>query len=103
MSRRYRGPLAWLRQWNFRRVEERRWRRELLEALADDDGAIMEALTRLLEQGRTEALARAEGQSALALRVEVVLGDVDRRLAELDRRVAEQGARLEALLAKRGA
>lgn len=78
MSKRHRGPLGWLRTWNSRRLEKRRWRRELLEGLADDDAAIMEALGRLLQSGQATAAALEAG-----------LGSLETRLQALDARVVE--------------
>jgi FkbM family methyltransferase len=112
MSKRYGGPLGWLRQWNYRRVEKRRWRRDLLETLADDDAAIMEALSRLLEQGRAAAEARAlaEGQaglSGLEQRLEAIAADLGAQLepglAELHRSLGDRVAALEASLREQAA
>ena len=94
MSERYLGPLAWLRGWNFRRVEKRRWKRELLKALADDDAAVMEALARLLEQGRVASAAAAEGQAELVRRADAGAADVGGRLEALRQIAADQATRL---------
>lgn len=72
MSKEYRGLLAGLRRWNHRRLERRRWQRELMEALAEDDAAIMDALSRILEQLRGEAAARQAALEQLSRRVEAV-------------------------------
>ncbi len=66
------GPLAALRRWNHRRLERRRWRRELLEALAEDDAAIMSALAQLLEEVREGGAARTAALEALAEQVEAI-------------------------------
>lgn len=62
------GPLAALRRWNRRRLEKRRWQRELLEALAEDDAAVLSALAQLLEEVRSSGTA----QEALAKQVEAI-------------------------------
>jgi FkbM family methyltransferase len=77
------GPLAALRRWNHRRLERRRLRRELLEALADDDAAIMSALAQLLEEVRTVGAKGAAALEALAKPVEAVA----ERLAALEGRL----------------
>ena len=111
MNDRYRGPLGWLRRWNYRRVERRRWNRDAVEALIEDDGAIMEGLLRLLDQARSEGASRAAGQALLERRLEEIstelgartgaldqaLGDQAVRLKALDQALGDQGARLKAL------
>jgi FkbM family methyltransferase len=66
------GPLAALRRWNRRRLERRRFRRELLEALAEDDAAIMSALAQLLEEVRAAGAVRTAALEALAEQVEAI-------------------------------
>lgn len=60
MSKRYGGPLGWLRSWNSRRLEKRHWQRKVLEALAEDDAAIMESLSRMQDAARAAEAARAQ-------------------------------------------
>jgi len=93
MRKEYRGPLAWLRRWNHRRLEARRMRREALAAQLENDATILEALSRLLELAEAEALVEAARR----------LGAIDDRLGALDDRVGEVAQRLEAVSGRRGA
>lgn len=102
MTKTYRGPLAWLRRWNHRRLESRRWRREALEALVADDVATLEALSRLLEQGRAEAAFRAEGHGEVVRRLDALASDIGGRLRAVEALAAAQAARLEGMEARRG-
>jgi FkbM family methyltransferase len=89
MKKTYSGPLAWFKRWNFKRVERRRWLRDLFEAIPATDAAMLEALTFLVEKTNAEAAAR-----------EVWQAEVERRLAGLADQVARRvGERLEEPLA----
>jgi FkbM family methyltransferase len=70
MSKDYRGPLAWFRRWNFKRVERRRWFRELFESMPATDAALLEGVTALLERGAAEATARRAEAAAREAREE---------------------------------
>jgi FkbM family methyltransferase len=97
VSKQYGGPFAWLRRWNHRRLEKRRWRRELLEALADDDVATMVALARLVEEVRADGAARTVAVDALSRQVEAV-ADGQAALAPMLARLGSSlGERLQAL------
>jgi FkbM family methyltransferase len=74
MSDKPAGPVGWFRRFNKRRLEKRHATRRLLEALVEDDAAIMEALGQLLDRVGDESQARTAGQAEL-----------ERRIAELQR------------------
>jgi FkbM family methyltransferase len=78
MKKTYSGPLAWFKRWNFKRVERRRWLRDLFDAIPANDAAMLEALTFLVEKTNAEAAARAAWQA-----------EVDRRLELIGKQVAE--------------
>jgi len=99
MSKNYTGPLAGLRRWNSRRLEKRRWQRALLEALAEDDAAIMAALSRLLEREGPGNAARPARQAEMERRLETleeVAADLGAHLAA---RFSELGGRIETSMA----
>jgi FkbM family methyltransferase len=50
MSNKFGGPLGWVRRMNARRLDKRHAPRRLLEALVEDDAAVMEALGQLLDR-----------------------------------------------------
>jgi len=93
MNRRYSGLLAGLRRWNHRRLQKKHWQRDLLEALADDDAVILDALLRLLNEAREERAARIADQEVLTSRIEAILAGQE----EWVRRLTEQGEQLRAL------
>jgi FkbM family methyltransferase len=98
----YRGPFAWFRQWNFKRVERRRWFRELFEAIPATDAAMLEGLARLLERSAEEASVQAVRQGIVDQKFEALAGQLSSLQAELERRtdrVADLAAeRMVALL-----
>jgi hypothetical protein len=76
VTKTYKGPLAWLFRWNFRRVEHRRWLRHLNEAIPADHASIMEALTFQLERSAVEAKERAAWQASVNQRLELLSGQL---------------------------
>jgi hypothetical protein len=70
MNKTYKGPLAWFKRWNFRRVERRRWLRDLFDAIPATDAAKLEALTYLVEKANAEAEARTAWQASSNQRLE---------------------------------
>lgn len=98
MSKQYGGPLGWLYEWNARRIRKRRWQRELLAALAEDDAAIMEALSRLLEQRRVEETLTEDWREELERRQGQLTAEMSRNFAAQSALLPlELDARLNAL------
>ena len=94
MTKEYRGPLAWCRRWNFRRVERRRWLRELFEAIPANDAALLEGVTRLLERGAEEASLRAAWQATVDQRFEALAGQMASGKATADRQFEAQAGQM---------
>jgi FkbM family methyltransferase len=103
MSKNYRGPMAWFKRWNFKRVERRRWYRELLESIPATDAALLEGMTALLERSTakavaqeaeavardTEATAQAVWQAKVERKLEAVAALLERSVVEAMARDAE--------------
>jgi len=111
MKDRYRGPLGWLRRWNSARRAKRRWPREALAALVEDDGVIMEAMGKLVDQGamlaevashleRIQEAAEQHANRFSALDAEAkALGQALSRMAAAGASVEALGGRVDRLVA----
>ncbi len=94
MKKVYRGPMAWLKRLNYRRVEGRRMRREALEAQLENDATILESLSRLLELGL------AEGPGVVTRRLGMLderFGHLERQLTGLEEQLAGQAQQTSGL------
>jgi len=91
MSERNTGLLVWFQRWNRHRLQKKHWQRDLIEALADDDAAIMDALTRFLAEARDDRAGRAADQEVLVERIEAIHAgqeELARRLSDCQGRVS---------------
>jgi hypothetical protein len=86
MSSPLRRLLDAIRDWNHRRLEQRRWSGRVLASLSENDTAILQALVHIVETQRTDG-ARLEETTAA----------VQQRLDELERAMAGLARRLDAL------
>jgi FkbM family methyltransferase len=94
MIKEYRGPLAWYRRWNFKRVERRRWFRELFAAIPANDAVLLEGVTRLLERSAEEADRRVAWQATVDQKLEALAGQMESRHATVNQRLDALGGQL---------